>query len=333
MAARRKRGRNVVSGMAMALRKFHIGFDSARIEARLRWSAYRGAGVLGAPGLIAAALLLAALGTELALVRPKLAQQRDSLARIARQRLAYGGIGQPSGKGKAAVAVQEDADLPRILALIDRHGMAVHEVKYRQVAAAAAPKGAKGASGPRIAMALPTSGSYAQFHELISGLAAFRGVRAESFTLKRNLPTERMLAIDLNLSLPAPRGAASPNAGEGGAAGRGYRDLFPEQDRRRDIEAAQPPEPPPPPPAPQAPPLPFRVIGVWTDEVRRRIVLGRGGGNDDTVIVCERCESADAGIGPGARLFGDYRLRKIEPERLTFTYLPLSMQQTIAIGK
>lgn len=327
MAARRERGCHVVNGMAIT-RQFTIGFDRARIEARLRWSAYRGAGMLGAPGLIAVALLLAAFGTELALVRPTLTQQRESLARIAQQRSAYGGIGQPSGKGAAAAAVQEDADLPRILALIDRHGIAVHEIKYRQIAAAALQKGANGAHAPRIAMALPASGSYAQFHELIAGLAAFRGVRAESFTLRRNLPTERLLAIDLNLSLPAPRDAASPTTGEGEAAAQSYRDLFPEQDRQREIAALMPP-PPPPPPKPQAPPLPFRVIGVWTDEVQRRIVLGRGGGNGDTVIVCERCEGA--GIGPGGRLFGDYRLQKIAPESLTFTYLPLSMQQTVAI--
>jgi hypothetical protein len=335
--------------MVIDPRKFDIKFDRARLEGRLRWMGYRYVGLLGAPGLIAAVLLLGALGVELALVRPKLAQQQDALERIAQQRLAHGrGSIGPAGTGAAAV-LQRDADVPLLLALIDKHGLPAHEVKYRQIAAGRPAPGAnRGGSagdtaaqppGARVAMALPTSGSYSQFHELIAGLSAFRGVRAESFTLRRNLPTERMLAIDLNLSMPAPLAATgkAPGIGVDGEPDRPgkhtYRDLFPEQDRRREREAALPPVAPPPPLAPQAPPLPFRISGVWADETQRKFLLSHDGPEGRTAIVCRRCGGglADGSIGPGDPLFGEYRLQSITPGRLTFMYLPLSTTQTIVI--
>jgi hypothetical protein len=100
------------------------------------------------------------------------------------------------------------------------------------------------------------------------------------------------------------------------------------------MAAALPPIAPPPPPAPKAPPLPFRLVGVWADETQRKFVLSGDGSDQRSVIACLRCGGHGDGrgdIGPGDRLFDDYRLQKIEPGRLTFMYLPLSTTQIIAI--
>lgn len=319
-----------------ALRKL----DTARLSARLRWSAYRSVDLFGVPGLVAAVLLLGMLVAELAIVLPTLAHQRAALSRIVLQRSAHSGAAAGVRAGRADMGkatLQRDADVPQILALIGRHGLSTHEVKYRQITAGGAnsKSGAAQKHGARIAMALPTSGSYSAFHELMAGLSAFRGVQAESFTLRRNLPTERTLAIDLNLSIPLPAidsAAKAPPQANAHRNPRAYQDLFPEQDRQREIAAALPPPvAAPPPPAPSAPPLPFRLAGIWADETQRKFILSRGDRPGQSVIACRGCGGTPGSIGIGDRFFDDYRLEKIGTAQLTFTYLPLSLRQTIDI--
>jgi hypothetical protein len=340
MGAGRQCGGGMVSRLS-ALRRL----DAARLSARLRWSAYRSVDLFGVPGLVAAVLLLGMLAAELAIVLPTLAHQRAALARIASQRSAHSGAAAGIRAGRADMGkatLQRDADVPHILALIGKHGLSTHEVKYRQIAGGGFNANAKTKSGAgaapkrsaRIAMALPTSGSYSEFHELMAGLSAFRGVQTESFTLRRNLPTERTLAIDLNLSIPLPAIDSATKAPPQANAHRNpqaYRDLFPEQDRQREIAAALPPPVAAPPPAPSAPPLPFRLAGVWADGTQRKFILSRGDRPGQSVIACRGCRGTLGNIGIGDRFFDDYRLEKIGTAQLTFTYLPLSLRQTIDI--
>ncbi|MDB5774600.1 MAG: hypothetical protein JWP38_733 [Herbaspirillum sp.] len=80
-----------------------------------------------------------------------------------------------------------------------------------------------------------------------------------------------------------------------------------------------------PPAPPRAPPLPFQFSGVWVDGAQHKYLLSKG---DQTTILCQGC---DAAFKPaiGDTLFGDYRLDKIDNQRITFTYLPLKLQQVI----
>lgn len=95
----------------------------------------------------------------------------------------------------------------------------------------------------------------------------------------------------------------------------GGEDLFPAQSWR-------PPPPPPrkvealPPPPPMAPPLPFKYVGRWVDESGETLFLAQG----------ERVVSARAGQRLDA-----WRLDKIGPDSLTFTYLPLDQQRPLRL--
>lgn len=79
--------------------------------------------------------------------------------------------------------------------------------------------------------------------------------------------------------------------------------------------------PPPPPPEnlkPTAPPLPFNVIGKKLQDGEWQVFLA----NQDRVYVVKDKDVLD----------GVYRTDSITPPTLTLTYLPLKIQQTLAIG-
>lgn len=79
----------------------------------------------------------------------------------------------------------------------------------------------------------------------------------------------------------------------------------------------------------RAPPFPFRVSGVWVDGAERKIILAKG---DQTIILCRGCgKLANPAIGDV--IDGNYRLEKIENERITFTYLPLKLEQIVDLDK
>ncbi|HEV3009021.1 MAG TPA: hypothetical protein VGX52_08315 [Burkholderiales bacterium] len=65
---------------------------------------------------------------------------------------------------------------------------------------------------------------------------------------------------------------------------------------------------------PSAPPLPFQYIGKWTQGEKTEVLLLR--------------EHELVSIEPGKKL-GDYRVDEIGESRISFTYLPLKMKQTL----
>ncbi|HEY8357537.1 MAG TPA: hypothetical protein VIL30_08770 [Ramlibacter sp.] len=93
----------------------------------------------------------------------------------------------------------------------------------------------------------------------------------------------------------------------------------------RDPFSARSWTPPPPPPAPVqaaapvAPPLPYGFIGKKQEAERWEVFLARG---EQTFIARE-----------GEVLEGTYRVDRIDPPALTFTYLPLGQVQTLPIGE
>jgi hypothetical protein len=81
------------------------------------------------------------------------------------------------------------------------------------------------------------------------------------------------------------------------------------------------PPPPPkrgPPPAPTAPPLPFAYLGRMVEDGRTTVFLTRQDRNYAAKV--------------GDTLDGSYRVDGIDAGSVTLTYLPLNMQQTLAIG-
>lgn len=76
--------------------------------------------------------------------------------------------------------------------------------------------------------------------------------------------------------------------------------------------------PPPPPPPPQAPPLPFRVLGRYTDQKGGYVLLA----NDQRGIAVRKGDVID----------GMYEVKAIEGSSMTLIYLPLRQVQMLDIG-
>lgn len=82
-----------------------------------------------------------------------------------------------------------------------------------------------------------------------------------------------------------------------------------------------PPPPPPPkvaPPPPSAPPLPFVYLGRYVEDGVPTFFLARG----DRVLT----------VKEGDIVENLYRVDAVEGARMTLTYLPLDIQQTLDIG-
>lgn len=79
------------------------------------------------------------------------------------------------------------------------------------------------------------------------------------------------------------------------------------------------PPPPPPPPPPAAPPLPFAYLGKQLKDGIWEVFLADG----NQVFVAQE----KAAIGTA------YRVDAIHPPTMTFTHLPTSQTQTLAIGE
>lgn len=93
-------------------------------------------------------------------------------------------------------------------------------------------------------------------------------------------------------------------------AGR-VRDLFP-------VQSWYVPPPPPKPAPPKPPPLPFTYLGKAVDDGQVTVFVAQG----DRNLVVKTGDVID----------GVYRADSILPPVMTFTYLPLQMQQTLEIG-
>ena len=80
-----------------------------------------------------------------------------------------------------------------------------------------------------------------------------------------------------------------------------------------------PPLPPPPPSKPQAPTLPFRFVGALEEGGERSVFLLEG-----TQVHLVRA---------GDQLGSQYRVEKITPSSIEFTYLPLHERQILATAR
>lgn len=80
-----------------------------------------------------------------------------------------------------------------------------------------------------------------------------------------------------------------------------------------------PPTPPAPPPAPVAPALPFTFMGRMVE-------------NDHTTLFLTR-QNESYSVKVNDVLVHEYRVDKIDNDQVTFTYLPLNIQQTLYIGR
>ncbi|WP_051534686.1 hypothetical protein [Deefgea rivuli] len=130
-------------------------------------------------------------------------------------------------------------------------------------------------------------------------------------------------------SITASAGShTSPASAASVVLGIGIADLFPKQSW---VPTPPPPTKPPPPtptPVPVAPPLPFQVTATWKEKNALYVVIE---GQGQSLVLCTKCETLGR-IQPGDSLMGVYRLDKLSPDMLTFTYLPLNQQQSLSTG-
>ncbi len=104
-------------------------------------------------------------------------------------------------------------------------------------------------------------------------------------------------------------------------SGQSPRDIF--ETKSWYVPPPPPPPPPPvvaaPPPPPMAPPLPFQFMGWMDDGERLRAFLSQG-------------EKVYA-VGEGDPVEASYRVQRVEPNRITFLYVPLSQTQTLLLAE
>ena len=97
-----------------------------------------------------------------------------------------------------------------------------------------------------------------------------------------------------------------------------------EADQVQDIFKAKswfvppPPAKPEPPPPPAPPPLPFKYMGKLVEEGKLTVFISN--------------QERNYAVKTGDTIDGSYRVDSVEAQRVQFTYLPLNMQQTLAIG-
>ena len=125
----------------------------------------------------------------------------------------------------------------------------------------------------------------------------------------------------------APQAAVDPDLARAHARLQGRERAEPISDAFAPRSWAPPPPPEPapaaaappaPPPAPVAPPLPFRYLGQLSEQGRTVVFLARG--------------DAPMAAAVGEVLEGSYRIERIAPTAVEFTYLPLNTRQVLAVG-
>lgn len=151
-----------------------------------------------------------------------------------------------------------------------------------------------------------------------AALAATLGASWWASTLEQELPPE---PAGRRGAAPRPVAAAgAPASAMSLSALDAPRPPLPELTGFFAPRSFQPPPPPPPPRArPTAPPLPFRYVGALEEEGGRAVFLLEG-----TQVRMVRA---------GDALGGQYRVDRITPAAVEFTYLPLQERQTLATGR
>jgi hypothetical protein len=107
---------------------------------------------------------------------------------------------------------------------------------------------------------------------------------------------------------------AEPGIGRIGREAKPHEDPVADVFERQNWEVAAPAESPPP----VAPPLPFTYMGKVVEDGTETVFLTR----DDRSYAVKSGETLD----------GVYRVEKIAPSSVTFTYLPLRQRQQLATG-
>ena len=79
-----------------------------------------------------------------------------------------------------------------------------------------------------------------------------------------------------------------------------------------------PPPKPGPPPPPTPPPLPFQYMGKLLEEGKLTVFITN--------------QDRNYAVKAGDTIEGSYRVDRVDPQQVLFTYLPLNMQQTLVIG-
>lgn len=110
--------------------------------------------------------------------------------------------------------------------------------------------------------------------------------------------------------------------------GIGIADLFPKQSWMPTPPPPTKPPPPTPTPVPVAPALPFQATATWKEKNALYVVVE---GQGQSLVLCTKCDTLGR-IQPGESFMGVYRLDKLTPDMLTFTYLPLNQQQSLPTG-
>jgi hypothetical protein len=108
---------------------------------------------------------------------------------------------------------------------------------------------------------------------------------------------------------------ADPGIGRIGREARPHEEPVADVFERQSWEAAAPVEASTP---PMAPPLPFAYMGKVVDDGTETVFLTR--------------EDKSYAVKTGETIDGVYRVEKIAPSSVTFTYLPLRQRQQLATG-
>lgn len=172
-----------------------MAFVSATLLPRLKWTAYRCQSELGLPGLAACAFLLVVILLHIGLVAPCVRRHDAQL----RQLIA----GQASGERELARMLgdghRKNDDIDHgagFWDILERHRLSPGEVKHRQLPGKKTPSDAA-----RNLISLPSTGDYSTFRSALKELAGVPDVAVETFSLSRKSHADRLLAIDLTLSV------------------------------------------------------------------------------------------------------------------------------------
>lgn len=169
---------------------------AAGLLCRLQWFGYQCRSALGNAGLGVCAVLLAAAFVEAAIVAPAVRGNDARLAQLAaglaagKQTLAR----LQEGERANAEAVRHRGDLWDIL---ERHHLSPGEVRHRQM------PGKKNRPGQHL-VSFPSTGNYVGFKAALKELETLPDVGVDMFSLRRKSHTDRVLAIDMTLSVVAP---------------------------------------------------------------------------------------------------------------------------------
>lgn len=162
---------------------------------RLKWTGYRCRAELGIAGLGAVAVLLVAAGTRIGIVEPSIHRNEVKLEQLVSGQIAY--------EFELAHMVRDSKKKPtmaegkgNVWQVLEKYRLSQGEVKHRQL-----PAKKNVPVQPRNLISLPSTGDYKNFRAALKDLDTLPDVKVETFSLSRKSYTDRLLAIDMTLSV------------------------------------------------------------------------------------------------------------------------------------